>query len=56
MTESKAKREELISAPEAKSVFANYKIDFNFGSTAKGEESVPGFKASNILIPSCIPW
>ena len=32
---SKAKREELISAPEAKSVLVIYQIDFKFGSTAK---------------------
>ena len=31
--ESKAKREKLISAPEAKSILTIYKIDFNFGST-----------------------
>ena len=29
--ESKAKKEELISAPEAKSVLAINQIDFNFG-------------------------
>ena len=51
--ESKTKREKLIliSTPEAKSVLAIYQIDFNFGSTAKREESVPGFKATKILIP-----
>ena len=50
-SKSKIKREELNSAPEAKSVLAIYQIDFNFGSTAKREESVPGLKASKLLIP-----
>ena len=54
--ESKAKREELISAPEAKIVFASavylaiYQIDFNFGSTAKREESVPLMDPSSALM------
>ena len=59
--ESTAKREELISAPEAKIVFASavylaiYQIDFNFGSTAKREESVSGFKASHSMVNSMDP-
>ena len=37
------------------SVLAIYHIDFNFGSTAKGEESVPGFKDSHSMVNSMDP-